>query len=191
MLQLKMLRPSAPVISRSLPEGYTFSTYRGTKTEVTDWLEICLHGQLITPEPPEGRTYEEWFNVTILEFADVNPSEDVIFVLDDTGRPVATLCVIKHGEDQGHIHMVGAHPSVRGKGIGHAMLALALTKLEERGCAYSFLATDDFRLAAIKTYLDAGYRPVLLADPESDHRARWDAIIATLGYEPVEYFDEV
>ena len=99
MLQLKMLRPSAPVISRSLPEGYTFSTYRGTKAEVTDWLEICLHGQLITPEPPEGRTYEEWFNVTILEFADVNPSEDVIFVLDDTGRPVATLCAIKHGED--------------------------------------------------------------------------------------------
>ena len=45
--------------------------------------------------------------------------------------------------------------------------------------------------AAIKTYLDAGFRPVLLSDPDSDQRARWDAVIAQLGYEPVEYFDEV
>ena len=71
------------------------------------------------------------------------------------------------------------------------MLAYALEKLEARNCTYSILTTDDFRLAAIKTYLDAGFRPVLWADSESDQRARWDAVIAQLGYEPVAYFDEV
>ena len=48
----------------------------------------------------------------------------------------------------------------------------------------------DNRLAAIKTYLDAGFRPVLRYDPDSDMRARWDAVIAALGYEPVAYLQE-
>ena len=53
------------------------------------------------------------------------------------------------------------------------------------------LTTDDFRLSAIKTYLDAGFCPVLYADPDSDQRARWDAVIAALGYGPVTYLSEV
>ena len=86
---------------------------------------------------------------------------------------------------------VAAHPDSRGKGIGHAMLSYALEKLEARHCTYSILTTDDFRLSAIKTYLDAGFRPVLRDDPDSDQRARWDAVIATLGYPPVAYLNEV
>ena len=127
----------------------------------------------------------------MLDYADLNPAEDIIFVVDREGRSVASICAVKHGEDQGYIHMVAAHPDSRGKGIGQAMLSFALEKLEARSCSYSILTTDDFRLAAIKTYLDAGFRPVLWADPDSDQRARWDAVIAQLGYEPVEYFDEV
>jgi len=53
------------------------------------------------------------------------------------------------------------------------------------------ISTDDFRLPAIKTYLDAGFRPVLWSDPDSDQRGRWDAVIAALGYEPVAYLTEV
>ena len=191
MLQLKMLRPSAPVIHRALPEGYSFALYSGTEAEVTEWLDMCLAGQLLPDNPPEGGEYQDWFQKTVLDYADLNPSEDVIFVVAPDGRRAATICAVKHGEDQGYIHMVAAHPDFRGLGIGHAMLAYALEKLETRGCTYSILTTDDFRLPAVKSYLDAGFRPVLRSDPESDQRARWDAVIASLGYEPVEYLTEV
>lgn len=191
MSQLKMLRPSAPVTSRPLPEGYTYALYGGTEAEVDAWLEMCRVGQLLPENPPESGDFRDWFKVTVLDYADLNPAEDILFVLDSCGTPVATLCAVKHGEEQGYIHMVAAHPDSRGKGIGHAMLSFALEKLEARSCTYSILTTDDFRLSAIKTYLDAGFRPVLLSDPDSDQRARWDAVIARLGYQPVEYFDEV
>ena len=69
-----------------------------------------------------------------------------------------------------------------GKGIGHAMLRHALRQLEARGCTHSVLTTDDFRLAAIKTYLDAGFVPVIEDDPESDVRARWKSVLDALQY---------
>ena len=191
MLQLKMLRPSAPVTPRLLPKGYTVSMYRGTEEELTAWLDMCFRGQLLPENPPESGNYRDWFKVTVLDYVDLNPAEDVVFILDPAGAPVASICAVKHGEEQGYIHMVAAHPDFRGLGIGHAMLAYALEKLEARHCTYSILTTDDFRLPAIKTYLDAGFRPVLRDDPDSDQRARWDAVIATLGYEPVEYLAEV
>jgi hypothetical protein len=67
------------------------------------------------------------------------------------------------------------------------MLANTLSMLEERGMKVIELRTDDWRLAAVKTYLDAGFLPVLLDDPESDHAARWDKVRADLGYREVEY----
>ena len=78
--------------------------------------------------------------------------------------------------------MVAALPEVRGKGIGHAMLRYALAMLEERGCTYTVLTTDDFRLAAIKTYLDAGFAPVIEQDPESDVYARWESVLKDMQY---------
>ena len=85
-------------------------------------------------------------------------------------------------------------PVVRGKGIGHAMLSRGLEMLCQRTASESMpdgpeilLTTDDFRLAAIKTYLDAGFLPVLVSDPESDMRARWDAVFSALHYPPVPF----
>ena len=191
MRQLKMLRPSAPVTPRPLPEGYTYGSYDRTEEQLTLWLDMNLKGQLLPENPPESGNWRDWFKVTVLDYADLNPDEDIIFVIAPDGRRAASICAVKHGEEQGYIHMVVAHPDFRGLGIGHAMLAYALEKLEARNCTYSILTTDDFRLPAIKTYLDAGFRPVLRIDPDSDQRARWDAVIAELGYEPVEYLAEV
>jgi ribosomal protein S18 acetylase RimI-like enzyme len=165
--------------------------YSGTEAEVTAWLELCRQGQLLPENPPESGVDADWFQVLVVNWDGMVPAEDAVFVLDTGGSPVATLCAVKLSDGQGYIHMVATRPDCRGKGIGHATLALGLTKLEAQGCPHSYLTTDDFRLAAIKTYLDAGFRPVLLNDPESDHRARWDAVIAALGYSPVEYFTEV
>ena len=175
MKQLKMRRESATVQQRVLPQGYGYEFYSGSQAQVDDWLDLCFDTLIPTKE-------QQWFTSTILEYPDLCPERDLFFVVEsETGRRVATTAAVCHGQE-GYIHMVAAAPDVRGRGIGHAMLCYALEMLEQRGCTYCVLTTDDFRLAAIKTYLDAGFVPVIEHDPESDVRERWDKVLAQLHY---------
>lgn len=184
MKQLKMIRYRGVIADRPLPHGYRFVFYAGTPEEMNDWLEICKNG-LFGPN-----INEESFGKYILHWRDIVPTEDLFFVADQDGRRVATTTFVRYADGTGYVHCVGSLPETRGKGIGHAMIARALEMGEERGVPYSILTTDDFRLAAIKTYLDAGFLPVLYHDPESDMRARWDRVLAELHYRPVEYICE-
>ncbi len=185
MQQLKMLRYQEKITPRPLPDGYRYAFFRHTDAEIEDWLTICRHGLL----PENGG--EEHFRSAILSYPDLVPEKDLFFVVDPDGRRVATSAAVSHPNGEGYLHMVAALPQCRGKGIGHAMLSFALEIMESRGCTHAVLTTDDFRLPAIKTYLDGGFRPVIYHDPESDMRERWDAVIAALCYEPVDYIREV
>ena len=175
MKQLKMRRSGTSVQPRALPDGFVYEFYNGSAEQISDWLRIC-HGALI-PDMSE-----QWFTSTILEYPDLCPERDLLFVVEqETGRRVATTAAVCHGTE-GYIHMVAALQDVRGKGIGHAMLRYALEILENRGCTYTVLTTDDFRLAAIKTYLDADFMPVIEQDPESDVCQRWKDVLSQLQY---------
>ena len=83
--------------------------------------------------------------------------------------------------------------------LGHMNIIERATKIFDKvyvcamvnGEKRNRLFTDDERLAAIKTYLDAGFLPVLLDDPDGgDHAARWDKVREALSYPPVEYVNE-
>ena len=185
MQQLKMQRYQGKVTPRSLPDGYRYEFFSGTEAEIEDWVTICRHGLL---GPESGK---ECFQPVILDYPDLVPEKDLFFVVDPDGRRVATSASVCHQNKEGYLHMVAAIPECRGKGIGHAMLSHALEMMEDRGCTHAVLTTDDFRLPAIKTYLDAGFRPVIYHDPDSNMRERWDAVIANLRYEPVAYVSEI
>lgn len=86
--------------------------------------------------------------------------------------------------------MVQAMDSERGKGLGHAMANLAIAVFRERGLEEAILTTDDWRLPAIKTYLDAGFLPVIYETPEHDMEKRWDEVLKQLKYGAVEYILE-
>jgi GNAT superfamily N-acetyltransferase len=67
------------------------------------------------------------------------------------------------GADWGRIHWVAIRPAHQGKGLAKPALVFALRKLaqwHER----AYLVTQAFRLPAVKTYLDLGFRPDL-SDP--------------------------
>jgi hypothetical protein len=71
------------------------------------------------------------------------------------------------------------------------MLAFGIGILIGRGCKRITLTTDDFRLAAIKTYLDGGFCPVMWQDDDSDMKARWDTVLKEMNYtRPVTYVDD-
>ena len=181
-LQLKMKRFSAPVKERPLPDGFSFKNFDGSEKEIAEWVRLCNFGLM-------EATHETFFE-TVGNFPNVVATRDCFFVLDGEGNYIATSTAVATPEGVGLVHMVASDPNVRGKGIGHAMLAHTLSMLEERGMKTVELRTDDWRLAAVKTYLDAGFLPVLLNDPESDHATRWDKVRETLSYPTVEYVAE-
>ena len=185
MKQLKMVRYSAPVRERALPEGWHFALYGGSLEERADWITICKDGLF------GEKTNEESFEKYIVRWRDLVPEKDLFFVVNAEGRRVATTAFVRYEDGTGYVHCVGSLSEARGCGVGHAMLAYALEMGEARGVPYAVLTTDDHRLAAIKTYLDAGFLPVLYEDPESDMRARWDQVLANLQYRQVEYLNNI
>ncbi len=131
------------------------------------------------------------FENDILNRKGVNPDTDLLFVLDPNGKRVATITACATEDDsEGLIHMVGALPESRGLGLGHCIITKACAMVEERGYKSAMLTTNDFRLPAVKTYLDAGFLPVLWEDPESNMTERWDKVLADLNYPKVEYLPE-
>ena len=182
-MQLKMRRYSQPVKERVLPDGFAFKPFDGSEREIDEWVRLCNFGLV------EGSTRETFFE-TVRDFPNVVAERDCFFVIDAEGRYVASSTAVANPDGLGFVHMVASDPTTRGKGIGHAMLAKTLSMLEERNMKVIELRTDDWRLAAVKTYLDAGFLPVLLNDPESDHAARWDKVREILHYPPVEYVGE-
>lgn len=189
MAQLKMRRESAPVVKRELPEGYTYEFYKGTKEEILDWLRLCR--ATLIPDFTEDNIENmvEHFEGGILNYPDLVPEKDLFFVISPEGKRVATSAGVVHTNNEGYVHMVAADPSIRGKGIGHAMLSFGLEIIEERGVDFTILTTDDWRLPAIKTYLDADFKPVIY-DDKDEQRERWEKVLANLNYGEVSYVEE-
>lgn len=71
------------------------------------------------------------------------------------------------------IHMVACKEEFRGRGFGTLLNTLALKVLKDEGMETAYLTTDDWRVPAIKSYLRAGFRPVI---PDDETDARWKAV---------------
>ena len=165
---------------RALPNGYSYERFNGSEKDIADWKTIIME----EPAPPDGA--DSCYHLMIEIYPDCVPTTDIHFISNEEGERVATITTITHKDGTGYVHMVKAKGSERGKGLGHAMARYCLRVFEERGIERVILTTDDFRIPAIKTYLDAGFNPVIYHDPDSDMNARWDAIIEKLGYTNVE-----
>ena len=77
----------------------------------------------------------------------------------------------------GVLGWVMTRPDFRGRHLGRSVSVAAMHRLYEAGYRVFSLLTDDFRLAAVKTYLDLGWNPWLYL-PEME--GRWRALAETL-----------
>jgi mycothiol synthase len=160
-----------------VPPDYHLRTYRPGDEQA--WGEIMA---------VEGGIGREWTVEKVRERIVDRPQFDadgLYFATSDAdgGRPVASACAWwREAGDMGNVHMVCALPSHRGRGLGRLVTLAVLHRLRERGFRSADLTTDDFRMAAIKSYLGLGFVPVYRTDPErlDDHEARWSAIFAML-----------
>lgn len=171
--QLEMIRDHLNDLPEiRIPEGYAVRTYQ--PGDESAWCAIM--------ENNVGKNWTvEKCREKIIQDPRFQP-ENLIFAIHD-GHPVASVCAWssdKAGPTTGIIHMVAALESHRGKGLGHLLNALVLHRLKALGYEKACLLTDDWRLAAVKTYLVAGFRPL---NTHHSHPERWEAIFAKLGIE--------
>ena len=177
MKQLKMIRYKGDFVKRELPQGYSFEFFVESAEDIGAWCDICRAANMVKSE-----NNEESFDKIIRSVKGIDPEKDLFFVVDESGRRVATSTLIHNKEkNTGYLHMVAAIPDVRGKGIGHAMLSFAISIAEARGIDHCILTTDDYRLPAIKNYLCGGFRPVIYDGLDEEMRERWSAVAKNLG----------
>lgn len=171
--QLEMIRDhlnDLPAIH--IPEGYAVRTYR--PGDESAWCRIM-----------EGQVGENWTIEKCRERLTQNErfQPENLFFITHNDRPIASTCAWtsdKVNADTGLVHMVAADPEHRGKGLGHLLNALVLHRIKELGHKKAYLLTDDWRLAAIKSYIRAGFRPL---NTHESHPERWDIIFDELGIE--------
>jgi mycothiol synthase len=170
--QLQMLWPerlrNAPPES-SLPEGYRLRIYR---PEDEDAYLALMQGAGFTSFDHDA--VEQWLLKVL---------PDGFYLIEHcaTGEIVATA-MANHNPRRGHpfggeLGWVAGSRAHSGKGLGQAVCAAATARLLSAGYRRIYLLTDDWRLAAIKTYLRLGYVPYLCAP---GMEARWRLVCAKL-----------
>lgn len=182
MEQLRMINKMNTIPAYSLADGFTLRLYQPGDEVV--WTEICKFG-LLTEE--EGI---ECWDKYMLAMENLLPERDVFFICDGSGKAVATCTGFVQPGGVGLLHMLGAKPEARGHRLGYSMTAYALNKLDKElpeGERMVRLKSDDWRLSAVKAYLQCGFQPVLF---DVDMDTRWKAICDKLDLHGIEMLDD-
>jgi mycothiol synthase len=169
-----MVRPRLEHLPEiSVPAGYELRTYR--PGDEAAWCEIMNTGI------GTGWTAEK----CRAELTEQEPFlPDGCFFATKSGEAVATACaydIPPEGVNAAQVHMVCAKPAHRGRGLGRLVTLAVLHYMRKHGYQAAFLGTDDFRVAAVRTYLGLGFVPDYIED---SHRARWSALFAKIGERP-------
>ncbi len=168
--QLLMRRPDLNRLPgpMPLPAGYVLRRYEtGEDDALAEVLSLAFPDYIWNVREVRKR---------LTQSADVQAT----FVIDFAGSPIATASarfVPERFPGSGYLHWVAVHPDHQGKRLGAAATAKVLRYFQDNGSRDSVLETDDFRLPAIKTYLNLGYVPEPV-DP--GHSDRWNALLETL-----------
>lgn len=181
MAQLKMYwLPGTPVQEFPLPDGYTISNYKDEKDKAA-WVECCKNG-LVGDDATDAA-----FDDAILGRPDIIPTEDVFFI-DYAGEHIGTVTAYVMKEEQkGDMHMVGIRTDFRGKGLGKILCMICLQHLKDRDISCIELTTDEWRKAAVRSYLNAGFHPV---EYDENMPERWEAELYEVGVDSVEMLNE-
>lgn len=176
---LQMLRPSLDGLPSledaiaALPPGYHLRTYQ--PGDEAAWSEVMNTGAM--GEWDVERTRAE---LTGRPFPQFDPEGLFILIAEPSAKLVGSACawLIDPAETEtGVLHMVGVLPEHRGRRLSYVVCLAVLHRFRQRGFRRVRLNTHEWRLGAIKVYLELGFQPVY-ADPL--HPEQWQAVLQAL-----------
>jgi len=151
------------------PPGYEVRPYRDG--DIAGWSELLTRVG-----------FDEWWPQRLEEKGLTAPERrDGSRLIVFEGRQiVASAMASQRSADPpvGQLDFVAAHPDHNGKGLGYGVCAAVVEYLVGRSYPLVILHTDDWRLPAIKTYLDLGFEPDMV---EPDMPERWRKVYEELG----------
>ena len=169
--QLRMVRPDLDNLPKlELPPGYDMRTYReGDEVHWANIISDSFGGKQRTAEDTRNEiTGQERF------------VPDGFYFATHDGTPVGTACAWRQTVDEtevGYVHMVGVASAHTGHKLGKWVSLAVLIYFRDYGFRCAMLDTDDFRIPAIKTYLNLGFVPVYIEDGQPK---RWQVIFEKL-----------
>jgi mycothiol synthase len=147
--------PAAPV--PTVPSGYV----------VRQCLKPALsavRAVIDSDEPVSDQAWELFRDLIV-------PGGAFLIVEDARGKSVATASAAHNPRATRHYFPFGGEigyaavdPGHRGKGLGRAVVALAVARLIEAGYRHIFVGVQGSRLPAVKCYLRLGFVPLLHTD---------------------------
>jgi len=173
--QLKMRRLAYEDLpALSLPAGYRLRSYQSGDEAV--WAEIINRAGQLGQQTPEkvraGLTGQDRFH-----------PEGLLFVTTEDGEPVATACAWLSAKDDwraGQVHMVAVVPEHQGKRLSYWASIAVCQVFRSWGVPEIFLLSDEFRKAAVKVYINLGFRPIIRS---KEHYDRWIHVFRSYGLE--------
>lgn len=181
--QLRMVRPNLDNLPKiELPSGYQLRTYQeGDEIHWANIISDSFGGRERTAQDTQNEiTHRDVF------------VPDGLYFITYQDIPIATACAWRQSveeTDVGYVHMVGVVGKHTGMKLGKWVSLAVLYYFQENGFTCSMLDTDDFRIPAIKTYLNLGFIPVYVDNTQTK---RWKDIFKTLELQPMsEQFSQI
>jgi len=180
MAQLKMYWLSdTPLKELTLPEGYSFSHYKD-ETDIPKWA-ACIW------DDHEGNTDYDRYKSEIIDFKDIVPTEDMWFI-DYNGEHIGTATsFVFSNTGIGDMHWVGIRRDFRGKGLAKYLSYIVQKTLRDRNAKIVSLTTSEERVAAVKSYLTAGFLPV---EYDEGMQERWEKVLAMFNIDSIQMLNE-
>jgi len=171
--QLVMFRDSLEALPKiTLKDGYTIRSFQNGDEKHWERIIQQSFGKEIS------------FQRTMKEDEAFCPERIKFVCYQD--QPVATASAWyrqKWGPNTGYLHMVGCDKQQTGIKLGYWVSLAALYQFQYEGRINAILETDDFRLPAIKTYLNLKFEPHIIHDNQHD---RWTQIVNKLNTPPTK-----
>lgn len=164
--QLRMVRQSTKLVEvPPIPKDYKLRQYHpGDEQSYQELFDLAFHvpGAL-------AKTWEKSL-------------KDGFFVVEYVPSAILVAsCVAERksvSSDNGILGWLVCDPSHTGNQLGTIVSASVTNKLAKEGFVNVGLSTDDFRLAAIRIYLNLGWKPYLY---KTDMKMRWNETFMRLG----------
>lgn len=174
--QLRMVRPHLKDLPKlEIPNGYGLRTYReGDEVHWANIISDSFGGRERTAQDTQNE----------ITGRDVFVADGLYFVTHQD-VPVGTACAWRQSIDEtdvGYVHMVGVLGEHTGHKLGKWVSLAVLYYFRDHGFTCSMLDTDDFRIPAVKTYLNLGFIPVYVDETQPK---RWEEILEKLELPPM------
>jgi mycothiol synthase len=180
MTSIQMLRPTLDDLPPlqdaidALPPGYRFRTYRPGDEDA--WAAIMNTGEM--DHWDAARTREKLTGVPWPQF---DPA-GLYFITYGPDEPIGSACAWLTGpaeKEIGVLHMVCVLPEHRGRRLSYPLCLAVLHRFRHRGFHRVLLNTGDWRLGAVKIYLELGFQPVYR---HPLHPQQWHEVVQQLGW---------